>query len=318
MLRKIFNLLKNSVSVKRCTVFKSLTKFTKKISSSIDFFIFIFSIILCLIAFYALFDTHKVYEMADFTKYQEYKPNDKKKYSFDEILNINKDVIGWIDIYGTNIDYPILQSNDNEKYLNTTVFNEFSTAGSIFLDFRNKSDFSDFKNILYGHFMDHGKMFGDISKFKDENFFKNHKYGILHRKGKKSLGIEIFSLINVHALDEKIFLDTLDKKSLLKYVHEKKIYIREIEIKEDENLLLLNTCNFSSTNGRYILVCKLTENIEKNNFLKNKKSINIFSKFVQRVEKLNFLYFSIILWLISIFIYIIYKRIFLKCNKKNT
>lgn len=317
MLKKIFDLLKNSVSLKGYTVFKTLTKFTKKISQIIDFLIFIVSIFLCFFAFYTLFDSHKVFENADYTKYQEYKPDTKKKDSFYEILKLNKDVIGWVDIYGTNIDYPILQSTDNEKYLNTTVFNEFSTAGSIFLDFRNKSDFTDFKNILYGHFMEHGKMFGDISKFKEESFFKNHKYGVLHRKNKKSLGIEIFSLINVNGLDEKIFSDTLDKESLLKYIKERKKYIRNVKIKENEKLLLLNTCDFSFTNGRYILVCKLTENIEKNTFLKEKKRINVFSVFLERVENINFLYFSIILWILLILIYFVFKIFIYKENSFN-
>lgn len=65
-----------------------------------------------------------------------------------------KDVIGWIDIYNTNIDYPIVKGADNQEYLNKTVKGEFSTAGSIFLDSSNSPDFSDYPKYtlwsLYG------------------------------------------------------------------------------------------------------------------------------------------------------------------------
>ena len=72
---------------------------------------------------------------------------------------INEDIIGWIQIEGTEISYPIVKGIDNSYYLNHTVQKTYNIAGSIFLDYRNERDFSDSKNIIYGHNMKDGSMF---------------------------------------------------------------------------------------------------------------------------------------------------------------
>lgn len=84
-------------------------------------------------------------KFADSKQYAMYKPQKNEESESKELLSLNKDIIGWIDVFGTKIDYPILQGKDNHKYLNTTVKNEYSTAGSIFLDFRNSKTLDDLK-----------------------------------------------------------------------------------------------------------------------------------------------------------------------------
>src|SRR5690625_1290954 len=79
---------------------------------------------------------------------------------FDELLKQNEDVVGWITVDGTQIDYPILQAEDNVKYLNRNFYHEESRAGSIFLDYRNDIQLDDERNIVvYGHRMKDGSMF---------------------------------------------------------------------------------------------------------------------------------------------------------------
>src|SRR5699024_7294613 len=84
---------------------------------------------------------------------------------FEELLKQNQDVVGWITIDGTQIDYPILQSSNNEYYLTNNYNQGDSRAGSIFLDYRNDVSSSDLNTVVYGHRMKDGSMFQHLTKF---------------------------------------------------------------------------------------------------------------------------------------------------------
>ena len=99
---------------------------------------------------------------------------------FEALWAINPDVIGWIKVEGTNIDYPILFGPDNEKYLHTDLEGNTTTAGSIFLDCDDQPDFSSFHNVLYGHHMKNGSMFKDVVYYKEQDFFDTHKEILLY------------------------------------------------------------------------------------------------------------------------------------------
>ncbi|RKD34887.1 class B sortase [Lacrimispora algidixylanolytica] len=94
---------------------------------------------------------------------------------FDALKAINPDIVGWLKIEGTSIDYPIVQTDDNETYLNMDFEGKKNASGAIFLDYESEPDFSGRHNILYGHHMKNGSMFKDIIKYKEESFFKEHQ-----------------------------------------------------------------------------------------------------------------------------------------------
>lgn len=94
---------------------------------------------------------------------------------FEKLGKINPDIVGWIRIEGTAIDYPIVQTDNNETYLDTDFEGKKSVAGAIYLDYESEPDFSGRHNIIYGHHMKNGSMFKDIIKYKDEAFFKEHQ-----------------------------------------------------------------------------------------------------------------------------------------------
>ena len=77
-------------------------------------------LLLFLYGCYGLWDSHKVYETADRTQYEIYKPTEHK-LSFEELQSNNPDVLGWLCVYGTGVDYPLVQGTDNDVYLNTSV-----------------------------------------------------------------------------------------------------------------------------------------------------------------------------------------------------
>jgi sortase B len=94
---------------------------------------------------------------------------------FDALKAINPDIVGWLKIEGTSIDYPIVQTDDNETYLEIDFEGKKNASGAIFLDYESEPDFSGKHNIIYGHHMKNGSMFKDIIKYKEESFFKEHQ-----------------------------------------------------------------------------------------------------------------------------------------------
>ena len=95
---------------------------------------------------------------------------------FTPLLETNPDTIGWIRVPDTKIDYPIVQSPDNQYYLHKDFEGKDSVYGAIYLDADSKSDFSGWNNPIYGHHMKDGSMFKDVVKFKDQAFFESHRY----------------------------------------------------------------------------------------------------------------------------------------------
>lgn len=97
---------------------------------------------------------------------------------FDTLRGINSDVIGWIYVEALdNINYPVVQAEDNETYLHMTYEKNYNFAGTIFVDYENSSDFSDCNTLIYGHNMKNGSMFASLKKFtQDEELYKKSKY----------------------------------------------------------------------------------------------------------------------------------------------
>ncbi len=106
------------------------------------------------------------------------------------LKNINPDYRFWIKVEGTNIDFPVVQGEDNDFYLHHNFNKEKSFSGSIFVDSENNLN-DDSNIVVYGHNMRNDTMFAQIKHFKNENFFNANKYVTLYRDGKKSK-FEIF------------------------------------------------------------------------------------------------------------------------------
>ena len=97
---------------------------------------------------------------------------------FASLKSVNDDVVGWIYVEAVpDINYPIVHGKDNETYLHRTYEKNYNFAGTIFVDYENKGDFSDCNTIVYGHNMKNGSMFAQLKKFtQDEETYKKSKY----------------------------------------------------------------------------------------------------------------------------------------------
>lgn len=159
----------------------------------------VFLVIMCIGA-YIVYDTGWVYyhTEADIAAYRFEKDNPEVA------ARLSDEAIGWITIDDTKIDYPLMQGEDNSEYLNKNPYGEYALSGSIFLDSRNASDFTDEYSLIYGHHMANDMMFGALDHFKDEKYFNEHRSGTL-TVGDKDYKLKLYAFMTVDASEETIF-----------------------------------------------------------------------------------------------------------------
>lgn len=253
--------------VNREDKFKNLSKQRKLIAivdKIINTLILITLVPILLYGFYGIWDSQQILSSANSENYATYRPTDNP-LSFRELRKINSDVFGWITIFDTHIDYPLLQGYDNSKYVNTDAEGKFSLSGSIFLDYRNQKDFSDFNNVIYGHHMDKNAMFGEIEKYADEKFFKSHLKGEIYFSDQWHR-LELFAFMHVDAYDRMMYNISIKGKKeeeFLRYVKAHSKQYINVDKKKIDHIVVLSTCTTDSTNGRHILVGKIAEKLAK-------------------------------------------------------
>ena len=173
----------------------------------------------------------------------------------------NEDVVGWITIPDTKISFPLLQWTDNEFYLKHTWKQTPNINGSIFIEWQNNPDFSDFNTIIYGHNMQTGAMFGSLRKYKSEDYFKEHssfyiacdqgvlRYDIfaVHRAGTDTI---------IYGLD----LDSDQKKTaFIRFATDYSSYDTGIEPTVDDSIVTLSTCTGQGHADRWVVQGVLNE-----------------------------------------------------------
>lgn len=198
---------------------------------------------------------------------ENYNPIDHhEEKGFYQLEQKYPDVKGWISIDGTHIDYPLLQSEDNVKYLDHNAFGDYVVTGSIFLDYRFNANFTNFNTIIYGHHVPTGDMFGDIKKFTNKDFFDTHRYGTIYYNGEEK-ELEIFGILEVDAYDMKIYRPLSDNieenQAYYQYLLSKATYKRDVSVTSEDKICLLSTCFVNVTNGRHILLAKINPVLKK-------------------------------------------------------
>ena len=167
----------------------------------------------------------------------------------------NPDVIGWIWIPDTSINYPILQGKDNQRYLNLSYDQKRSISGSIFMDYRNASDFSDNNSILYGHNMKNETMFGGLKRYLEQDYMRDHSYLYLFKE-QSIMKYHIFAAYKTQASSKsyvRTFQDPMNFESYLAYVHSC-INDQQLDAPVQETpLILLSTCTSVNMNERLVV-----------------------------------------------------------------
>lgn len=216
---------------------------------------------------YSLWDTYKIYanSFAD-EELLKFRPTDdgEDNPTLKDLKKLNPDVKAWIQVPKTNIDYPVVQGQDDMEYINKNVYGEFELSGAIFLSCLNKDDFSDPYNLVYGHNMKNGGMFADVADFTNKEYFETHQKGKLYLTD-ATRKIRFFACMKVTAADAKIYHpDGYRKenlKDLLDYIQANAVQYRDVNVTDENSLIALSTCSEAETNGRVVLIGKLERKV---------------------------------------------------------
>ncbi len=187
-------------------------------------------------------------------------PEDTKEELTEQVRQLSaehSDSVAWLYVPGTNIDYPIMQSVDNDYYAHRATDGSYLYAGSLFMDYRCSSDFTDFNSVIYGHNMGNGTMFADIPNYENEEYFMNHSYGWLTTEDDVQL-IDFFAVARTSDTSGLYLADPNFQEWDDQLRNCAGIY-KEIGISPDDSLITFSTCTSAEGNSRTILVGKIIE-----------------------------------------------------------
>lgn len=182
-----------------------------------------------------------------------------KEIDLKALQEVNPEVIGWIFIPETEINYPILQGEDNQFYLKHTWEKMENPMGSIFMEHRNTNDFADFNTILYGHNMNSGTMFADLKEFSTTWFREQTPYVYL-ANDQGVFRYEVFSYFKAK-LDSPVYGLSFNQRQ----TREKLITTALEESNADlgvvpsytDRILTLSTCSGSARDNRWVVLARL-------------------------------------------------------------
>lgn len=174
---------------------------------------------------------------------------------FNALRQINPEIVAWLFIPGTSINYPVLQGSDNSYYLNHLADGTRNRCGSIFLDYRSSPDFSDRNTIIHGHNMGNGTMFQDLTLYKSHEFFDDHPNGyLLTPKEKYTITFFAGSLVTVDSdawkrdfSGDAAFNTWLDDILSAASVH------TELQPNSSDQIVSLSTCSYEFQDARWVL-----------------------------------------------------------------
>ena len=175
----------------------------------------------------------------------------------------NSDVIGWITIDNTNIDYPIAYSGDNEYYINHSFDGTYSIAGTIFMDYRDNPNFDDnYNTVIYGHNLMTGKMFSELDKFFTKSFFNDNRYIYIYNDNGMYV-YETFCVtkINIAINYTRVFFSNPNEFVEFAYSMKKRsVFKTETDFNSKDKVITLSTCtNAHNKAERYCIMAKLVE-----------------------------------------------------------
>lgn len=223
--------------------------------------------------YYTEYKDNSVY--ADLQKNEEWQiqstsnKNSQKLYNFDKLLKVNPDVKGWVMLPDSLIDYPVVQGDDNSKYLSYGFDNDYNINGCPFLDYRTKSNSNSL--VIHGHNMGTGKtaMFSTLVNYDTKAYFSNHQY-IYYSSIDTPNEInqyQIFSVISFNINDlsnfdymQRDFSDIAEINNWISLAKSRSIYnidyTPNVKTLEPKQLLVLSTCDMRTygSNGRYVIL----------------------------------------------------------------
>ena len=209
-------------------------------------------------------DNKEIIEIISTKVSSEQLEGEKEKYSIDfkGLKEINDDTVGWLKVYGTDVEYPVVKSEDNVFYLTRNFRKKNNASGWAFADYRNKFDGTDKNIIIYGHNRRDGSMFATLKNILNKDWYENdnNRIVVFITENEYSL-YEVFSIYQI--LEEDYYISTdferLSYSDFLKRAVSKSIYDFGINVNESDSILTLSTC---ADNSKYRVVLQAKKIVE--------------------------------------------------------
>ena len=186
---------------------------------------------------------------------------------WDALRAVNPNIVAWIYIPDSPVNYPVVQGQDNQEYLHKAFDGStgwLASAGTIFLDSNNASDFSDRNSALYGHHMNDGSMFASLSDWQNNDEFNSHRdIYLLTPQGNYRL--KTFAMVKTTGTDALVRTTFSSEESYRSYIQDK--LDRSVVTQEGDVLgasditqsMLFSTCEYSQADGRAVLFAAVVE-----------------------------------------------------------
>lgn len=179
------------------------------------------------------------------------------RVDFDALRDINPDVVAWIRFdEPSEINYPVVQGKDNEKYLTKTFEANSNKLGTLFVDYRNEGDFSGQNTFIYGHNMKNGSMFAKLLKYKQKSYYDKHPYFYIYTPDGKVSTYQIFSAGVVDASGDSYQMSYANEAAFQKYINhimQESAYATGVEVTTDSKIISLSTCTNVSDDERFLV-----------------------------------------------------------------
>lgn len=180
---------------------------------------------------------------------------------FAALIAKNTDVRGWIYCEGTVLNYPIVQAQDNDYYLERLIDGTWNPSGTLFMDFRNAPNFTSFNTFIYGHNMNDGSMLHMIRKYVDQKYYDEHPVMYLNTT-EKNYKLELFSGYITAADSDAYTLDFASEQEFLAYIDKiqrRSNFDSKVEVTASDRIVTFSTCSYEYETARYVLHGKLVE-----------------------------------------------------------
>lgn len=217
---------------------------------------------------YMIFQGRKTYKEGNDT-YEDIKEiavktediEDTNRIDFVALKSINEDVIGWLSLENTVIDYPVVKGYNNDYYLNHLYTGEYNSLGTLFVDFRNRDLFIDQISVIYGHSMLNGSMFFILERYKNQSFYEDHKQFVFDTPDQRYI-LEPYAGKVVDAKIPFLQFNFTSKKEYFDYISEfiaTSTFRADFEPSEDDKTVMMIKCSADYEDARYVLLCRVRE-----------------------------------------------------------
>lgn len=173
-----------------------------------------------------------------------------------QMMKTYPNMVGWIRGEDIQIDYPIMQTDDNSFYLNHLPDGSANKQGSIFLDRSVNSDFSSPVSIIYGHMVQDGEMFGELKNYRKQDFYEEHSELELYTlEGKKSIVLLAAYLVDGSSNPYPKDFDTSESfYSYIEEIQSKSFFQSNVTAVSGDKLVILSTCAYDFEDARLAIV----------------------------------------------------------------